>query len=136
MPVGVHGARLSSWLRGVEGKFLPNFLTPQPWRRVHAPSFHVNTCSLAPCQLSNGDLLTDDMSSVLGSSGAIIAIVALALGPFAQQVATYRTRMVLAKEPATIPTALNYTGVLPGKSSSSMASPFRTSCSQRFTDLC
>ncbi|MCJ1307443.1 hypothetical protein MMC25_001089 [Agyrium rufum] len=53
-----------------------------------------------------------------GSFGAVVAIIALALGPFAQQVATYRQRLVLASSPATIPTALNYTGVLPGSSSS------------------
>ena len=99
------------------------------------PLLCINICLLAPCQRSDGGSLTYALFSVLGSSGAIIAIVALALGPFAQQVATYRTRMVLTKEPATIPTALNYTGVLPGKSSSSMGSSFQADCLQRFANL-
>ena len=51
---------------------------------------------------------------LFGSFGAVVAIIALALSPFSQQVATYRTRLVQADTSATIPTALNYTGVLPG----------------------
>ena len=63
--------------------------------------------------------------------------MALALGPFAQQVATYKTRVVLAKEPATIPTALNYTGVLPGKSSSSTEQVLSlTACLGNITNHC
>ena len=50
----------------------------------------------------------------------MVTIVALAVGPFAQQVVTYRTRVIQADTIATIPTALNYTGVLPGDSPSSM----------------
>lgn len=48
----------------------------------------------------------------------MVGIVALALGPFAQQVATYRSKTVVAPVTATIPRALNYTGYLPGNSSS------------------
>lgn len=51
---------------------------------------------------------------IFGSFGATVAIVALACSPFAQQTATYRTRVVQADTVATIPMALNYTGVLPG----------------------
>ena len=57
--------------------------------------------------------------SIFGSFGAVITIVALAIGPFAQQVATYRSHSVEVPTPATIPAALNYTGVLPGDGSSS-----------------
>ena len=58
-----------------------------------------------------------------GSFGAFIAIIALGIGPFAQQVATYRTRVIWTTDAATIPMALNYTGVLPGDSSGSRCSP-------------
>ncbi|XXH05686.1 hypothetical protein Hte_012121 [Hypoxylon texense] len=54
----------------------------------------------------------------LGSFGAVVAIVALALGPFAQQVVTYESRSVESPEGASINRALNYTGALPGKTSS------------------
>lgn len=57
--------------------------------------------------------------SLLGSFGAIVAIVGLALGPFAQQIATYNLRTVESDVGATIPRALNYTGALPGNTSSS-----------------
>ena len=57
--------------------------------------------------------------SFLGSFGAIIAIVALALGPFAQQVVTYQTRTVSSLEGASVNRALNYTGALPGNTSPS-----------------
>ena len=58
-------------------------------------------------------------SSFLGSLGATIAIVALALGPFAQQVVTYQTRTVSIPEGASVNSALNYTGALPGNTSPS-----------------
>ena len=61
--------------------------------------------------------------SICGSFGAVIFIVALALGPFAQQVATYRSHSIEAPTPAAIPAALNYTGVLPGDGSSSESPP-------------
>ena len=50
----------------------------------------------------------------------MIAIVSLALGPFAQQVIQYRTRVTAHPSLAGIPRALNYTGALPGNSSLSM----------------
>ena len=57
--------------------------------------------------------------SFLGSLGAFIAIISLAIGPFTQQVVTYRLRTVEIPAVASIPRALNYTGALPGNSSSS-----------------
>ncbi|KNG46544.1 acid phosphatase protein [Stemphylium lycopersici] len=54
---------------------------------------------------------------LLGSFGAIVAIVGLALGPFAQQIATYKIRSVESNIGAVIPRALNYTGALPGDTS-------------------
>lgn len=61
------------------------------------------------------------LSRFFGSFGAVIAIVALALGPFAQQIVTYRTHFVQSDQNATIPSALNYTGVLPGDGTKSMS---------------
>jgi hypothetical protein len=43
----------------------------------------------------------------------------MALGPFAQQLATYKTRNVESGIGAAIPRAINYTGALMGNSSSS-----------------
>ncbi|KAK3062447.1 hypothetical protein LTS18_004034, partial [Coniosporium uncinatum] len=63
-------------------------------------------------------LLTTARGGIFGSFGAVIAIVALAIGPFAQQIATYRVRTISIPETATIPRALNYTGALLGNSSS------------------
>ncbi|KAI0803535.1 hypothetical protein GGR55DRAFT_387037 [Xylaria sp. FL0064] len=54
----------------------------------------------------------------LGSFGALVSIIVLFLGPFAQQIATYQTREVESLESASISRALNYTGALPGKTSS------------------
>ncbi|MCJ1360786.1 MAG: hypothetical protein MMC33_010795 [Icmadophila ericetorum] len=62
-------------------------------------------------------LLVKLRGGFFGSFGALIAIVALALGPFAQQIVTYRNHFVQSGKNATIPTALNYTGVLPGDGS-------------------
>ena len=61
-----------------------------------------------------------------GSFGAFVAIIALGIGPFAQQVATYRTHVTRAANAATIPVALNYTGVLPGDSSGSKYSIYHS----------
>ncbi|KAF4556381.1 Hypothetical protein D9617_1g082580 [Elsinoe fawcettii] len=63
-------------------------------------------------------LLVKRRGGFYGSFGAVLAIVALSLGPFAQQVATYRSRMVGVANGAYIPRAMNYTGYLPGPSSS------------------
>ncbi|KAK6221948.1 hypothetical protein LQW54_001168 [Pestalotiopsis sp. IQ-011] len=65
-------------------------------------------------------LLATARGGFLGSFGAIIAIVSLALGPFAQQIITYQTREVMIDNPgsATIARAQNYTGALPGNTSS------------------
>lgn len=59
--------------------------------------------------------------SFLGSLGAIIAIVTLALGPFAQQIVTYQSRSVLIKNPnsAIVARAMNFTGALPGETTPS-----------------
>lgn len=62
---------------------------------------------------------TNNYCRVLGSFGATVAVVALALGPFAQQVVTYESRSVESPQGASINRALNYTGALPGKTSSS-----------------
>ncbi|KAJ8131056.1 hypothetical protein O1611_g2570 [Lasiodiplodia mahajangana] len=64
----------------------------------------------AKTRLSNMD--------ILGSFGATVSITALLLGPFAQQVVTYQTRDVETHQAATVTRALNYTGALPGNSSS------------------
>jgi hypothetical protein len=57
--------------------------------------------------------------SFLGSFGATMVIVALAMGPTAQQIVGYRLRTALAVEdpsraPASLNTAINYEIVLPG----------------------
>ena len=57
--------------------------------------------------------------SILGSFGATVTIVALAMGPFAQQIVSYRTRMVESHATANIKSASNYTGFLPGDNSQS-----------------
>ncbi|KAH6648926.1 hypothetical protein BKA67DRAFT_594282 [Truncatella angustata] len=56
-------------------------------------------------------------SSFLGSFAAVIIIFTLALGPFAQQIVTYRTRSVMIESfgSATVARAVNYTAALPGK---------------------
>jgi hypothetical protein len=59
------------------------------------------------------------LARYLGSFGAIIAVVGLALGPFAQQIATYKVRHVESNIGAIVPRALNYTGALVGNTSSS-----------------
>jgi hypothetical protein len=63
--------------------------------------------------------LTNTCIRYLGSFGAIVAVLALALGPFAQQVATYKVRSVESDIGAIIPRALNFTGALKGNTSSS-----------------
>ncbi|KAI1766633.1 hypothetical protein GGR53DRAFT_193355 [Hypoxylon sp. FL1150] len=63
-------------------------------------------------------LLATARGGILGSLGAVVAVVALALGPFAQQVVTYESRSVESQQGASINRALNYTGALPGKTSS------------------
>lgn len=67
----------------------------------------------------NTNWSSPSFSSFLGSFGAVIAIVALALGPFAQQIVTYQTRTVESPKGASVNRALNYTGALPGNTSSS-----------------
>lgn len=59
------------------------------------------------------------LSRSLGTFGAVVAIVGLALGPFAQQIATYKVRSVKSDVGAVIPRALNYMGALVGNTSSS-----------------
>ncbi|KAI1366694.1 hypothetical protein F5Y08DRAFT_124522 [Xylaria arbuscula] len=54
----------------------------------------------------------------LGTFGAFISIIVLLLGPFAQQIVTYQTREVESLEGASVARALNYTGALPGTTSS------------------
>ncbi|KAI0871872.1 hypothetical protein GGS24DRAFT_503389 [Hypoxylon argillaceum] len=54
----------------------------------------------------------------LGTLGATISIIALLLGPFAQQVVTYQTKNIEFNQGATVSRALNYTGALPGNTSS------------------
>ncbi|EAT82767.1 hypothetical protein HBI56_066240 [Parastagonospora nodorum] len=63
-------------------------------------------------------LLATARGGSLGTFGAIIAVVGLALGPFAQQIATYKVRDVESDIGAIIPRALNYTGALVGNTSS------------------
>ena len=55
----------------------------------------------------------------LGTFGAIIAVVGLAIGPFAQQIATYKVRQIESSIGATVPRALSYEGALKGNTSSS-----------------
>jgi hypothetical protein len=59
-------------------------------------------------------------NSFLGSFGAVIVILALAMSPFAQQIVVYRAREDIATSnpQSSIKTALNYTWVLPGDPSS------------------
>ncbi|KAI9712054.1 MAG: hypothetical protein M1820_001763 [Bogoriella megaspora] len=63
-------------------------------------------------------LLGTRRGGLFGSFGATVAIVSLALGPFVQQIVEYRTRTVARPGLAIIPRALNYSGALPGISSS------------------
>ncbi|KAI3321596.1 hypothetical protein HD806DRAFT_158267 [Xylariaceae sp. AK1471] len=63
-------------------------------------------------------LLFTARGGFLGSFGATVSIVALLLGPFAQQVVTYQTREVESLEGASVSRALNYTGALPGNTTS------------------
>ncbi|KAI1263529.1 hypothetical protein F5Y18DRAFT_418194 [Xylariaceae sp. FL1019] len=54
----------------------------------------------------------------LGFFGATITLVALLLGPFAQQVVTYQSRVIESQHGASVPRALNFTPALPGTTSS------------------
>ncbi|KAI0540408.1 hypothetical protein GGR58DRAFT_461216 [Xylaria digitata] len=63
-------------------------------------------------------LLFTFRGGLLGSFGATVSIIVLLLGPFAQQIATYQTREVESLDGASITRALNYTGALPGNTSS------------------
>ncbi|KAF3039979.1 hypothetical protein E8E11_004963 [Didymella keratinophila] len=63
-------------------------------------------------------LLATARGGYLGTFGAIIAVVGLALGPFSQQIATYNVRHVESNDGAIVPRALNYTGALVGNTSS------------------
>ncbi|OAG06952.1 uncharacterized protein CC84DRAFT_1195324 [Paraphaeosphaeria sporulosa] len=63
-------------------------------------------------------LLMERRGGFLSSLGALIGILSLALGPFAQQIATYKTRNVESDLGAVIPRALNYNGALKGNTSS------------------
>jgi hypothetical protein len=64
--------------------------------------------------------ITDTPSTrLLGSFGALVAVVALALGPFSQQIATYKIRSVESDVGAIIPRALNFTPALAGNTSTS-----------------
>ncbi|KAK7941194.1 Carboxylic ester hydrolase [Apiospora aurea] len=62
-------------------------------------------------------LLASRRGGLLGSAGAIIAILTLAFSPFSQQIVTYELRAVNHPQNATIPRALNFTGALPGTTS-------------------
>ncbi|CAN9327999.1 unnamed protein product [Alternaria sp. RS040] len=62
-------------------------------------------------------LLGTARGGFLGSFGATVAVVALALGPFSQQIATYKVRSVESDIGATIPRALNFTPALAGNTS-------------------
>lgn len=53
----------------------------------------------------------------LGSFGALISIVALVLGAFAQQIVIYDVKEIESLEGASVARALNYTGALPGNTS-------------------
>lgn len=57
-------------------------------------------------------------------------MLGLALGPFAQQIATYKVRHVESTEGAIVPRALNYTGALVGNTSLS------ESCRMPHIDTC
>lgn len=63
-------------------------------------------------------LLVKARGGFFGSFGAILTIFTLTLGPFAQQIAAYRSHMIQSEAGAAVPRALNYTGYLPGRSSS------------------
>ncbi|KAL5113231.1 hypothetical protein ACEQ8H_008898 [Pleosporales sp. CAS-2024a] len=63
-------------------------------------------------------LLVTARGGYLGTFGAIVAVVGLTLGPFAQQIATYKVRHVESSVGAVVPRALNYTGALVGNTSS------------------
>ncbi|KAK8083683.1 Carboxylic ester hydrolase [Apiospora saccharicola] len=62
-------------------------------------------------------LLASRRGGLLGSAGALIAILTLAFSPFSQQIVTYEMRAVNHPLNATIPRALNFTGALPGTTS-------------------
>lgn len=62
-------------------------------------------------------LLAKARGGFYGSFGAVLTIIALTLGPFSQQIASYRSHMVQSEVGAAIPRALNYSGALPGLSS-------------------
>jgi len=62
-------------------------------------------------------LLATARGGFLGSFGAIVAVIGLALGPFAQQIATYKIRNVESDFGAIMPRALNFTPALPGNTS-------------------
>lgn len=63
-------------------------------------------------------LLVTLRGGFFGSFGAVLSIVALAIGPFSQQIASYRSHVTTSIEGASVPRALNYTGALHGRSSS------------------
>jgi hypothetical protein len=71
------------------------------------------------CASKYANLVLTRLSRFLGSFGAVVAIISLSLGPFAQQIATYKTRSVESDVGAAVPRALNYMGALPGNTSSS-----------------
>ncbi|KAI0402461.1 hypothetical protein F4802DRAFT_369830 [Xylaria palmicola] len=62
-------------------------------------------------------LLFTVRGGILASFGATVSIIALLLGPFAQQIVTYQTREIDSLQGASVPRALNYTGALPGNTS-------------------
>ncbi|KAK8050591.1 Carboxylic ester hydrolase [Apiospora phragmitis] len=62
-------------------------------------------------------LLASRRGGLLGSVGAVIAVLTLAFSPFSQQIVTYEMRAVNHPQNATIPRALNFTGALPGTTS-------------------
>ncbi|KAK8095832.1 hypothetical protein PG999_013854 [Apiospora kogelbergensis] len=67
-------------------------------------------------------LLASRRGGLLGSVGALIAVLTLAFSPFSQQIVTYEMRAVNHSQNATIPRALNFTGALPGTTSPSKPS--------------
>lgn len=79
-----------------------------------------------PNSLAN---ISDLCYSILGSFGATVTIVALAMGPFAQQIVAYRTHLVESSAAASIKSATNYTAFLPGDSSQSSTIPNLTGLS-------
>jgi hypothetical protein len=93
MLVVVHGVPSNYWELGEEGRFL------------------ISRCA---CEVTNAR-----STRLLGSFGATVAIVALALGPFSQQIATYKIRSVESDIGAIIPRALNFTPALVGNTSTS-----------------